>query len=112
MTSRLEKYYESKKLKRKSKYKILYLLAIIVILIGGLFIVDDSLKNLMCIQDKSIFNYDYDSRIHTLHLFGENHYLEQDKIDSVVGDVKSSFNSVKNNIEIILSKIKDKIIKD
>lgn len=111
MTTRLEKYYESKKLKRKSKYKILYFFAIIIILMGGLSIVDDSLISLMCIEDKSIFNYDYDSRIHTLHLFGENHYLEQDKIDSVVGDVKNRVNGVKNNIEIILSNIKDKIIK-
>lgn len=111
MTTRLEKYNERKKYKKKSKYRKLLILCIVFILIGGLFIVDNSFKSLMCIEDKSIFNYDYDNRVHTLHLFGENHYLEQDRIDSFVTDIKNGFDSVKNNIEIIVNKIKDKIIK-
>lgn len=111
MTTRLEKYYERKKLKKKSKYRKLLILCIIFILIGGLYIVDNSFRSLMCIENKSIFNYGYDNRVHTFHLFGENHYLGQDRIDSVVDDIKNGFNSVKNRIEIIVNEIKDKIIK-
>ncbi len=111
MTTRLEKYYERKKRKKKSKYRKLLILCLFLILIGGLFIVDNSFRCLMCIEDKSIFDYDYDNRVHNLHLFGENHYIKQDNIDSIITDVKEGFNSVKNKIEIIVKEIRDKIIK-
>ncbi len=110
MTTRLERYYQKKRRRKKSNYRKLLILFMIIVLIGGLIIVDNSFRNLMDIDDKSVFDYKYDSKVHTLHLFGENHYLAQDKIDTFVADVKNSFNVITSNIKTIVNNVKDKII--
>lgn len=110
METRLERYYQKKRRRKKSNYRKLLILFMIIILIGGLIIVDNSFRSLMGIDDKSVFDYKYDSEVHTLHLLGENYYLEQDKIDTFIADVKNSFNIITSNIKNIFNNIKDKII--
>lgn len=57
MGKRLERYHEIKKEKKKEREKVLIFSFSLIFLVSGLIIVDNSLRKMMCVENKGLFDY-------------------------------------------------------
>ncbi len=103
----MEKYKERKRMKKLSMFRNLILLCAFFCFLGGLSVVDNSFRSLMCIEDKRIFDYQYTDRIHAIHLFGDDHKIKQEDIDKIIYDVKKTIIDVLDEIIDKITKIQN-----
>ncbi|MGO1371210.1 MAG: hypothetical protein ACTHVE_05080 [Senegalia sp. (in: firmicutes)] len=80
MESRLDRYLEEKKQKRKGLKKYLVFLLLIAFLFIAISIVDDSLYNYFNLSDTSVFNYEYKKSTHVIELFGNKYNINLSEI--------------------------------
>lgn len=104
MGYRMERYQKRKLVKKnKRKHRAAVILVVIIFMIS-LNTVDESFRNLLCVDNTRLFEYKYDDRKHSFHFMGQNLYVSQESIDNIVGSIKTEVMRLIRVIEELISK--------
>ena len=82
----------------------------IMFLVFGLEVVDKAVRDMMHIQDKQLYIFDYDDEFLKFHLLGRDYFIDRKEIDEKINSAKvvaeEFVKSADNYLDKIWTKIK------
>ncbi|KXG75855.1 hypothetical protein AN619_13180 [Thermotalea metallivorans] len=87
---------------RKARKKLLWVIALVFFLVGGIVIVDESTRTMMMFEEPRAFGHKkIDESIHEFYICGEKVLIDEKEI-------RSGYEQVKSEVEVFLKVLKDK----